>query len=49
MKRIEPNSTTLYNHELDRKQCIHGRPQKFSRGVATSSQVADDGMQMDVH
>jgi len=40
--------------ELDRNQCIHGRPQKFSRkGVrrncAYPFQVADDAMQTDVH
>jgi len=33
LKRIEPNSTTLFmTQELDRNQCIHGRPQKFFHG-----------------
>jgi len=40
--------------ELDRNQCIHGRPQKLFQGgkrqnFAYPFQVADDAMQMDVH
>ena len=37
LKRIEPNSTTLFiTQELDRNQCIHGRTQKFFFFAATS-------------
>jgi len=40
-------------HDLDRNQCIHGRPQKFFQGggnveILLILQVADDAIQMNV-
>ena len=56
LKRIQPDSTTLYDPRIRSKsQCIHGRPRKvFPRGgqrrnFACPFQVADDAMQTDVH
>jgi len=52
-KNFYQTAPRFMTQELDRNQCMHGRPQKFFQERATSNiaypfQVADDAMQMHV-
>ena len=50
LKELNQTASRFMTQELDRNQCIHGRPQNFFKGEQPYPfQVADDAMQMDVH
>ena len=55
LKELNQITPRFITQELNRNQCIRGRPQKLfesggqRRNFAYPFQIADDAMQMDVH
>jgi len=54
LKELNQTVPSFMTQELDRNQCIHGRPQKFfqegqRQNLAYPLQAPGDAMQMDVH